>query len=345
LQAYPEKERALWHLFERRTFEDGIALDNVATEQILDLLDYPEYFRLTRQPLPENRSSILEKLCADRLLQTGTGSRYAISNLGAILFARKLTDFGRLQHRGLRVVFFNGKDRTGSITEQVAGKLGYAIGFKRAIDWINARLPANEIIKGALRQEVRLYPELAIREIVANALIHQDFTISGTCPKVEIFEGRIEVSNPGVPLIEPNRFMDMQPKSRNPALASLMRRMGMCEELGTGIDKVVRSVEEFQLPPPDFRVSGENMLVILFAPRSFAEMDRDERVRACYQHACLQFVSGNKMSNASLRQRLGIKESNYPQASLIIKDAINNNLVKPNEEGAGANKTYVPFWA
>jgi hypothetical protein len=70
-------------------------------------------------------------------------------------------------------------------------------------------------------------------------------------------------------------------------------------------------------------------------------MDPEERIRACYQHACLQYVSGKHMSNATLRKRLGIEDKSYPMAWRIIKAAIEANLIKPHVEGA----TYVPFWA
>src|ERR1700722_7444665 len=116
-------------------------------------------------------------------------------------------------------------------------------------------LPRSEEIGQALRREVRVYPEIAIRELVANALIHQDFNLTGNGPTVEIFDNRIEITNPGTPLIDPLRFIDEPPRSRNEELASLMCRMNICEERGSGIDKVIFQIELYQLPPPDFRVT------------------------------------------------------------------------------------------
>ena len=192
-----------------------------------------------------------------------------------------------------------------------------------------------------------MYPEIAIRELVANALIHQDFNVTGSGPMVEIFSDRMEISNPGVPLINTLRFIDDPPRSRNEMLAALMRRMNICEERGSGIDKVIFHVEIFQLPAPDFRVAGDSTVAVLFGPRKFAQMDREERVRACYQHACLQFVSGKRMSNATLRKRMGIKDSNYPLASRIIRDATEARLIRPHgaPEGSRKDSSYVPFWA
>ena len=125
-----------------------------------------------------------------------------------------------------------------------------------------------------------MYPELAVRELVANALIHQDFTITGAGPTVEIFADRMEITNPGRPLIDPLRFIDEPPRSRNEALASVMRRANICEERGSGIDKVISLVEAFQLPAPDFRVTDRSTIAVLLGPRDFSEMDRGDRIRA-----------------------------------------------------------------
>ncbi|MEI6703033.1 MAG: transcriptional regulator, partial [Deltaproteobacteria bacterium] len=106
----------------------------------------------------------------------------------------------------MRVIIYKGKNRIETVREKKGSK-GYAIGYKGAISYINDQLPTNEQIGQALRSEVRMYPEIAIRELVANALIHQDFSISGAGPMVEIFSDRIEFTNPGVPIIDPLRFI------------------------------------------------------------------------------------------------------------------------------------------
>ncbi len=71
-----------------------------------------------------------------------------------------------------------------------------------------------------------MFPELAIRELVANALIHQDFSVTGAGPMMEIFDDRIEITNPGEPLVDTQRFLDTPPRSRN---ASLRERFGIKE--------------------------------------------------------------------------------------------------------------------
>ncbi|MFY9621714.1 MAG: ATP-binding protein [Pyrinomonadaceae bacterium] len=192
-----------------------------------------------------------------------------------------------------------------------------------------------------------MYPERAIRELVANAMIHQDFGISGTGPMVEIFDDRLEISNPGIPLIDPLRFIDHAPRSRNEILADLMRRLGICEERGSGFDKVVFEAEVFQLPAPDIRLDSTHTRVILFAHQKLSEMDRKDKVRSCYQHCALLYVSNKRMTNSTLRSRFNISEEEYFVASRIIRDTLNARLIKPEDPESKSRKhaRYVPFWA
>ena len=191
-----------------------------------------------------------------------------------------------------------------------------------------------------------MYPEPAIRELVANALIHQDFSITGAGPMIEIFTDRMEITNPGLPLVKTERFLDTPPRSRNETLASLMRRAGICEERGSGVDKVVFQTEFYQLPAPIFETPENNTRAVLFAHKKLSAMDRADRVRACYLHACLRFVERDPMTNSSLRVRFGIQEHNSAIASRIIRDTIEENLIKPyNPEQGKKFAKYVPFWA
>lgn len=205
-------------------------------------------------------------------------------------------------------------------------------------------MPRNEHIGKAFREESPLYPSIAIRELIANALIHQDMTITGAGPMIELFKDRMEITNPGQPLVSPDRFLDYPPRSRNEALASLMRRMKLCEEQGTGIDKVFLQVELHHLPPPDFRSEGEAVRAVLFAPRRFADMTPEERVRACYQHAALKYVSGQRLKNSTLCERFGIDPHNAAQASAVIRQTIAAGLIRPADQ-EHPRAGYVPFWA
>ena len=295
-------------------------------------------------PLPENRNGILSVLAADNLLRPCEAGGWNITNLGAILVARNLGDFPRLRRKAVRVIQYRGEGRINASKEQ-EGIKGYASGFDGLINYITGLLPANEVIGPALRRTVPMFPELAVRELVANALIHQDFFVTGSGPMVEIFDNRIEITNPGEPLVDTQRFLDTPPKSRNETLASLMRRFGVCEDRGSGIDKVVFEVEIAQLPAPLFEVPDGFTRSVLFAHKPFTRMDKKDRQRACYLHACLKYIAGDFLTNASLRKRFGIEARNKASVSRYIREAIEVGLIKPDDEGASRKwMKYVPFW-
>lgn len=345
LKDFPEKERELWRVFDHTPFEKEIAAEQVTSDEVLKWLDYPSYFDLLTLPLPVGRDGVLAALAADQIIEQGKGGRWNITNLGAILFARRLADFRTLQRKAVRVILYKGDARIETIREQ-EGLKGYASGFEGLIGFIMNLLPSNEVIGQALRKTVPMFPELAIRELVANALIHQDFHLTGTGPMVELFANRMEITNPGLPLVKTDRFLDSPPKSRNEAIASFMRRIGVCEERGSGVDKVVSQAEFYQLPAPLFETTDEHTRAVLFAHRDFREMDKADRIRACYLHACLRYVQRDYMSNTTLRERFGIAEKNSSMVSRIIKDAIDAELIRPHDETVGSRaRRYLPWWA
>jgi predicted HTH transcriptional regulator len=345
LSDYPDRFQKLVDNIRPFTWEKGIAKAFLNEDDVLNLLDYPSYFKLTGQRLPDNKAGIFERLYADHLIIKDVGGRWNISNVGAILFATDLTQFdSALSRKAIRLIAYEGNNKASTVTHRKDGQKGYASGFESLVGYINNLLPQNEHIGVAFRESLPLFPEIAIRELIANALIHQDMTISGAGPQVELFSDRIEITNPGHPLVQTDRMIDLPPRSRNEMLASLMRRMGICEEQGSGLDKVIINVELFQLPAPKFQADKNSMQVILYGPRPFAKMTLDERVRACYQHAVIKYLSGERMKNSSLCERFGIDSKNAAQASQVIKAAMNAGFIQaadPEHPRAG----YIPCWA
>lgn len=345
LKDFPEKERELWRVFDQTPFEQEVSAENVSADEVFRLLDYPAYFDLLSLPLPEGREGILAALEGDEMIATGKGGKWNITNLGAILFAKNLLDFRNLKRKAVRIVLYKGESRVETIREQ-EGVKGYAAGFEDLISFISNLLPSTEVIGSALRKAVPMFPELAIRELVANAIIHQDFHFTGSNPMVEIFSTRVEITNPGLPLVKTDRFLDCPPKSRNEAIASFMRRIGVCEERGSGIDKVVLQTELSQLPAPLFETTDEHTRAVLFAHREFREMSKEDRNRACYLHACLKYVQRNLMTNTTLRERFGIEAKNSAMASRIIRDTLAANLIRCHDGSVGSKaRKYLPWWA
>lgn len=342
---HPERQKALWDNLRPYAWETGIARQFIDAGEVLDLLDHASCFELTRTPRPESRESVLAGLHRERLIARDVGGKWNVLNLGAILFARDLGEFApRLARKAVRFVVYDGNGRAATVTHRKDFSLGYASGFRGLNDHVNALIPSPENIDAAIRKENPLLPRIAIRELLANALIHQDMTMTGTGPTVELFRNRMEIVNPGAPLVEPARFIDSPPRSRNEALASLMRRMGLCEEQGTGIDKTIEAVEQAQLPPPEFRAEAGATRATLFGPRRFADMTTEERLRACYQHAVLYYLSGKRMKNSTLRNRFGVASRNAAQISQVVRRALDEQLIRVADP-ARPRSGYIPFWA
>lgn len=343
LQEHPEKEKILWKVFDTKSFEEGAALENITSDEVLRLIDYPSYFKKANEPIPEKHSAVLNLLINEQVVSKNDSGIYNITNLGAVLFCNDLKNFRGLIKKMPRVIVYKGANRIHGIREKQFNK-GYAIDFENIVDYVDSQVPKNEEIQKSLRKEVSMYPTLAIRELIANALLHQDFNSKGSGPMIEIFSDRVEISNPGKPLIDTLRFIDEPPKSRNESIVSFMRRMNICEDRGSGIDKVVFEIEIYQLPAPDFRETSFSTIVTLFATKKFSEMTTEERIRAFYQHACLQWVSGRFLTNSSLRKRFGVSDRNYPMVSKVIRASIEKKLIRKKSDRNSNDHSYIPSW-
>jgi predicted HTH transcriptional regulator len=312
--------------------------------QIIENLDTQGFFELLKLPYPTEREAVLGRLQQEHLVDK-EGNNYAIRRLGALLLAKRLSDFPDIARKAPRVVVYTGASKLGTRLD-ITGQKGYAVGFQGLVQFIMTQLPQNEVIEDALRKKMKLVPTIAIRELVANALIHQDFGITGTSVMFEIYSDRVEISNPGEPLVPVERFIDGY-QSRNERVADLMRRMRVCEEKSSGIDKVVDAAEVYQLPAPDFRISHSRTTAIIYGHRPFDDMDRNDRVRACYQHCALKWVMRQRMTNQTLRKRFHLPESKSASVSQVITAALEAEVIKPDGSVGSSRKfaCYLPVWA
>lgn len=322
------KEQELWKVLDTSLFEESVAKENLNPTEILKLIDYPGYFKKINETLPETHTHILNKLIEGKIILKQNGHDiYSITNLGAILFCNNLNDFPQFVKRHVRVITYKDDSKFYTIREKEFTK-GYALDFENIIDYIDSQVPKSQKIGKAFREEISMYPKLAIRELVANALIHQDFNTKGLSLLIEIFKNRLDISNPGIPLININRFIDAFPQSRNEKLTTLMRRIKICEDRGTGIDKVIKEIESYQLPPPSFTVNQSSFIATLYGMKDFSDMDMEERIKACYQHACLQYVLKKTMTNSSLRKRFKLKKTQHSSINKIFIAAIKQGFIK-----------------
>lgn len=330
------------------TFEELHASKLLNEIEVITHLAYDVILELLKKPVPTDIKEIMSWLEDEKMIKNVDGKGYYITNFGALAAAKDLNKFDGLSRKVVRLIKYEGKTKT-SGSKEYPGQKGYAVGFEGLIQFVKGLLPGSEVIKHALREETTLYPEIAIRELAANTLIHQDFTIRGTGPMIEIFEDRIEFTSPGklLPSKKIDRLIRTTPESRNEILASAFRRYNICEERGSGFEKAVTAIELFGLPPLKFEETENSFKVIMYAPKKFAEMTNNERIEACYQHSIIQYYGNGGFTNASLRKRFGMHDKQAAQISKLIKEAIEAGKIKPKDPESESKKfsVYVPYWA
>ncbi|MCL1603896.1 putative DNA binding domain-containing protein [Succinatimonas hippei] len=348
LAEYPEVERKLWKKLEHGSYATEIALNNLKPEQVFNLLDVNSYFSLLNIQKPTEIEQQLSYLSKEKFI-IPDGNLLAITNLGAILLAQNLENFPYLQHKRLRIAVYMENDKASRSSEQRCDK-GYACGFSEALRIIATAIPHSEQINlnTGTREPWFNFSLAAIRETMANALIHQDMT-RNEAPMVEIFPSRIEITNPGKAQIPISRFIDLSARCINPEIAYFMVRARLCEERGTGIDKAVidcektfRNAPKFeQLPPPMPAIR-----VTLYPAIPFSDLTIEDKVRTCYQHCCICYMQRDYMTNSSLRQRFNLDAKDMSIISRIIKISLEKELIKIENPDQGVRlRKYVPFWA
>ncbi|MEO8099209.1 MAG: ATP-binding protein [Acidobacteriota bacterium] len=320
------------------------ASERLGPAKILELLDVDLLFSMTKTPFPSTEEAV-HRLVEEQFLLKERGGSFTITRFGAMLLAKQLSSFGDLRFKAPRVTVYRGASKLTDPTSDTFGTMGYLVNFPRVLRHIMARLPHREVITEGLRKSVPLVPEIVVRELVANALVHQDFTLSGSSISAEIFDDRIEISNPGETIVPVDRLINGM-RSRNERLADFMRRVGICERRGSGIDRVVDAAESLHLPAPYFRATDQRTLSVAYGPRSFDEMDKSERVRACFQHCALKWETGARMTNQSLRERFKLPESKIHLVSQVIASALDAGAIKPDERAGTSKKfaRYIPAW-
>lgn len=324
------------------TFEQQIARDNLSKEDVLKYLNYNALYRILDKNVPQSTDAIIERL-SDYHLCSFTGQTWNITNLGAILFANELHDFPNMEGHEVIVRKYVGTNNRQQEFEQ-HGAYGYAVGFEGLIDFIMRNTGSEKI--DVKRESIPTYPRVAIREFVANALVHQDFGITGMPVTIEIFSNRLSITNAGAPLNDINRLIDLPPQSRNEQLAQMMFTLGICERRGSGIDRAIAAVEKMYLPPVKFTKSEQHTRVFMYPQKSLKEMTKQEKISACYQHACLMYEDGEKINNQSVRERFELSKNDSSVASRIISDTMDARLIKPADIETASKKymTYIPFY-
>lgn len=323
-------------------YELQIAKAHASKQSILETLNYKKFFELIRKEIPQTHDAIIASMMEYGYV-VENGNKYDITNLGALLLANNLTSFPHLENRRIIVRRYNGTNNRSLNIEQI-GIYGYAVGFEGLIDFIYKNTSVETF--DTLREYIPTYPKVAIREFVANAIVHQDFDVQGMPITIEIFTNRLVITNPGESLNNVERWIDLPPKSRNEKMAQSLHLLNLCERRGSGVDRAVAALEQMQLPGYTVE-SGNGFTRTTFYPKKAVnEMTKEERVLACYQHTCLLYEDRMMVNNQSIRERFGLGKNKSAMASHIISDTIDAGLIKISNPNGMSRKytTYIPFY-
>ncbi len=306
------------------TWEELHASKLLSDIEVITLLEYDKILELLGNPIPTDLKEIMRWLQDEKMVVDVDGKGYYITNFGAISSAKDLTKFDGLTRKSVRLIKYEGKNKAGA-SKEFPGQKGYAIGFEGLITFIQGLLNDSEVIRNSLRVNTSIYPVIALRELAANILIHQDFTIKGSGPMIEIFDDRIVFTSPGklLPSKTIDRLIRTTPESRNEVLASAFRRYHICEERGSGFEKAVINIELLKFTTSNTLEEHENFFVVTMFFSS--QICRNEVMKKGLKPV-ISIVSSNitengGFNNASLRKRLGMNDKQASQVSLLIKES------------------------
>jgi len=163
---------------------------------------------------------------------------------------------------------------------------------------------------------------------------------------LEVFDARVESSNPGNMLVDIDRIIDTTPNCRNEAMASFLRIIQICEERGSGFDRMEEGMSELKIPAPKVETTDDFTRVKLFWYPDLNSWKKEDIIRTCYLATCYCYVNGIEVSNAVMRERFGVEVRNKSIASRIIKDTVEAEMIKLIDHTAAPKmRRYIPYWA
>jgi ATP-dependent DNA helicase RecG len=208
-------------------------------------------------------------------------------------------------HAVVRCTQFKGTDKLRIIDDKTFGG-PLVFQYEQALGWIEDKLKVEYVIKGTgARTEKWEMPLDVFREALVNALAHRDYYEQGAFTCVEIYDDRIEISNPGglLPLVA--KHFGRRSLSRNPYIFSLFMRMNLVEHVGSGIGRMKELMLEAGLPEPQYETEG--MFTIVLYRRNNADMVSE---LSFFERQVNELMSaGGKPSVEELCEKTGKKKS------------------------------------
>jgi ATP-dependent DNA helicase RecG len=177
-----------------------------------------------------------------------------IKNGGVLFFGKEPERI--FPHAVIHCVLFKGTTKVHIIDDKYYGGTLYNQ-YKQAEAWIKDKLKVSYIMEGmGARKEIWEIPLPVFKEAIINALSHRDYYEQGAVTMVEIYDDRVEISNPGGLLPAVQKEFGTRSMSRNPLIFGLFTRMSLVEQVASGIPRMRDEMKKAGLPEPIFTADG-----------------------------------------------------------------------------------------
>lgn len=269
--------RAMFRESEKTPFEEMIhnevAWDDISREKV-------EAF------LKEARIDIGKVTPHNILTSLNVARDDRITSAGILFFAKNIRRF--IAHGQMTLIAFKGTERIYIFDRQdIADDL--LTQFNAAILFLKKHLNLRSIIKETTREDIYEIPLDVLREAITNAIIHRDYSMRGTSLMVEVYDDRIEITNPGgLPRGLREKDLGLVSVRRNEIIADLFYRMGKGERAGTGIKRMNESMTAAGLQFPKIKHTTF-YTIILGRPSARIDEDIPARQRPSSDQAVTRF--------------------------------------------------------
>ena len=241
-------------------------------------MDFEKLSALLPQLDNENHfSSKNIALLADYRILENRKKTPEITAAGWLCFAKDPQENRQFRNAYIEIQLFQGAARDVPIKKyEVTGSLPRQI--EQAIQILQQNLWTIPKITGTKREEIPAYSIEALREVITNSIVHRDYKKMHQPIKIAVFTNRVEIENPGN-LMPGLTTLNLIHKRdwRNPLLAELMKKFGLGEMDGQGIDRLYAITLSIKVPPPQFINNESSFTVILSAPKAFEFFTIEEK--------------------------------------------------------------------
>lgn len=213
--------------------------------------------------------------------------------------------------------------------------------------YINAHNTSEEIEEGLFRISVPDFDKRAIREALVNAFCHRDYTMLGRV-RVLIDDDGLSISNPGgfIEGVTLENLLTVEPHGRNPALADALKRIGLAERTGRGIDRIFEGSLLYGKPIPDYSESNE-VMVKLFIPKSlpdhsFTKLISEEQNKAGASLPINSLLILNELKRSRRLTLSELSEAVYVSESKVkiaVEKLIEAGMIEGSGNGRGRSYT------